>query len=364
MQSISLSKSAAYLAWLVYHPQEDNNKEITFAVSSWRQYKKFSAHDMQTGYFGMAYKKGNTVIIAHRGTDDTRDMLDGLNLLLTKLPTQLKHAYSLTEKIMEAFPLYNIVHTGHSLGGAIAQLMSVNYEHQAITFDTPGMYELVKKMDYAKGISSEAMTRITAYVGAPNMINSLRTQYTEKLYPLKFITAPTACCGKDSFMEYTKQQHSMAALATELFKQTSVDYVQNWPNSLWTAYQIFLDNSAVWDYKIDNDWKKGIPIKTSKQFVNHHGKVYYTDETRQATSFNEYKAYITKQRQAALDSLPDKETLTEAHYVRAELKEFEPVASHFTKDKTIAKAFELVDNILFGMDTLSFAMPNWDFDSE
>ena len=105
------------------------------------------------------------VVIAFRGTDSFLDKIADLEIFATIKPDQELGAYNFYEKIfaMESVKGAQIYLTGHSLGGALAELTAIKYGEEAMTFNSPGMlshggsayylYQLFTKNDveYALG---------------------------------------------------------------------------------------------------------------------------------------------------------------------------------------------------------------------
>ncbi len=88
--------------------------------------------------------KFNEVIIAYRGTDSFLDIaIDDIQIFINKVPSQKTGAINFYDKIVGLTDIINehttITLTGHSLGGALAQLVAVEKNATAVTFNAPGM---------------------------------------------------------------------------------------------------------------------------------------------------------------------------------------------------------------------------------
>ena len=88
-----------------------------------------------------AYKNGNQIIISFRGTNTPIDWIDSdLPIALGLIPTTSLVDAMIFYNEIKNNPLYadcNISFTGHSLGGAIAELMGAKYGNTAVTFNAP-----------------------------------------------------------------------------------------------------------------------------------------------------------------------------------------------------------------------------------
>lgn len=88
-----------------------------------------------------AYRNGNKVIISFRGTDDPADILisDG-HIAAGKIPDkEFEYAEMFYAEVQNHFKDEDveIEFTGHSLGGAIAQLLGAKYGNKTVTFNAP-----------------------------------------------------------------------------------------------------------------------------------------------------------------------------------------------------------------------------------
>lgn len=85
----------------------------------------------RVGFYAVAYQRGNTVVIAFRGTDDVSDLMSdaGIYLEVPNWIDQLQPASAFVEKIRDSLPSgnYNVIFTGHSMGGWLAQRMYTAY---------------------------------------------------------------------------------------------------------------------------------------------------------------------------------------------------------------------------------------------
>jgi pimeloyl-ACP methyl ester carboxylesterase len=99
----------------------------------------------KTGFRGRVYHSArvNEIVIALAGTNDMTDMRSNMQILAKQLPEQHKDAERLFEEVDRYMRANNISarisFTGHSLGGALAQLMVLTHkECTAETFGAPG----------------------------------------------------------------------------------------------------------------------------------------------------------------------------------------------------------------------------------
>jgi len=100
------------------------------------------------GYAGCAIidESNKTITISHRGTSltDIRDLYADAKLASRDVTGQYNSAKSFINCVKEKYINYNFIQTGHSLGGAIAQLAGNEYGDKTVTFDAPGIGIIVK----------------------------------------------------------------------------------------------------------------------------------------------------------------------------------------------------------------------------
>ena len=121
------------------------------------QYEVVDALHTKSGYDGyiLHRKDTNELIVAHRGTWPekgalTTDVLSDLGMAVSQANNQYPDAKRLTEMAMSyatqtKYQGATIHQTGHSLGGALAQLCGYNYGHQTETFNAYGAANLKEK---------------------------------------------------------------------------------------------------------------------------------------------------------------------------------------------------------------------------
>lgn len=98
-----------------------------------------------TGFSGKAFvnEDNKQVVIAFRGTEphggDLRDLWADFALVFGIPNSQMSAGKELTRDVIEAYPGYEIVIVGHSLGGNLAQGVGRHYKIPTATFNGPGM---------------------------------------------------------------------------------------------------------------------------------------------------------------------------------------------------------------------------------
>ena len=83
---------------------------------------------------------GNDVVIAFRGTACGSDVLTDAKLALWGIPMRCHEAIRLTQDWQAQYKGFRVTLTGHSLGGAIAQVVGIFTGARFVTFNAPGMW--------------------------------------------------------------------------------------------------------------------------------------------------------------------------------------------------------------------------------
>lgn len=92
-------------------------------------------------------QKNKTITVAHRGTAKKKDLSADLAIAfgMEKYHPRFKRAKKETKKLEKENPGYKVVHTGHSLGGALAAHTSKK-KGESVTFNKgAGLGELFRK---------------------------------------------------------------------------------------------------------------------------------------------------------------------------------------------------------------------------
>jgi T5SS/PEP-CTERM-associated repeat protein len=127
----------------------------TYSATPSQSLDGFSAFDSVTdgkSFVGVAYRNGNQIVVAFRGTVPTeyKDLLKDASFASgvpsAALRPTIAAAAAFLNKIQTGNPGSTVSVTGHSLGGAIAQLVGVAAGDRTIVFDAPGAYELAPQL--------------------------------------------------------------------------------------------------------------------------------------------------------------------------------------------------------------------------
>lgn len=136
------------------------------------------------GYFAAVYLnvKKNKVIIANRGSDFTENGNLAADMLL--IGNRIHPIWALADKltllIINKYPGYEFIHTGHSLGAVVAEVTAWLHGHKAITFESPGSMVLIKRLNKNrlnkvnnKKLKVDLKKSHVCYFTSPNLVNTL-----------------------------------------------------------------------------------------------------------------------------------------------------------------------------------------------
>lgn len=111
------------------------------------------------GFQATAYinETSKEVVIAYTGTNDIKDWKENnFKIAMDNIPSQFNYADDFYNLITKKHDGYKITVTGHSLGGAYAQLIGAKYDVDTVTFNAPGVAHLLDNI--APNLSSDPST--------------------------------------------------------------------------------------------------------------------------------------------------------------------------------------------------------------
>ncbi|MUV39209.1 hypothetical protein JNUCC1_03082 [Lentibacillus sp. JNUCC-1] len=122
-----------------------NQNEAFLAQHGWNEIGTQFNDD--SGFHARAFNQAEegTIVVSFAGTEDLQDGITDAALAFGYGSKQFEEAAEYVEELIEQYPGHQIVLTGHSLGGAIAQYTSLNTNVPAITWNAPG----IKTRDYS-----------------------------------------------------------------------------------------------------------------------------------------------------------------------------------------------------------------------
>ena len=187
---------------------------------------KVSEYDKKSGFHGEAFYKNGKVVIAMRGTElnDVGDILTDGNMYIGKnLPNQYVDAQKFYEKVKKDFPNQEIVFTGHSLGGSLAQLMSNKTGHDTVTFNAYGVADLLQG-NINDNLNIRNYGNINDTVFNANIDNQLGKTYmiSNDNKNVNFITSSYA--GTNNSGKYPKKYHFIETMGNI---EDAVEYKPN-----------------------------------------------------------------------------------------------------------------------------------------
>lgn len=143
----------ALIADAVYgNADKDNPSQAELGKMGWKCPPELAVYDASvfkggslwsSGFQGRAFVSGDGqfAVIAYKGTRPTQtsDLVADLKLAMGFVPTQAKDALKSTVDWQGHLKGRNVSLTGHSLGGALAQVVGLQTGLPFVTFNAPGM---------------------------------------------------------------------------------------------------------------------------------------------------------------------------------------------------------------------------------
>lgn len=261
----------------------DKNAPLPPLPERWEIFSTSQNLKNSSGYQGIAYinKTTQDVVIAHRGTYNLANVKTDINFFLTKHFDGYADAAAVFSKQVEKqikknqVEHYRLSHTGHSLGGMIAEVMAYDQKLSAVTFESPGAREILERniktsSEPYKKLDPVQEQKIVTYLSDPNLINTAH-QHIGRQYRLFQTYKPNESYSEwllgllpmISDVQKTGRRHAITQIVNTFGeadkKGAPINYgvVEDWPR-------------GPQDYKSYEQWteqniKQGINIATVQQ---------------------------------------------------------------------------------------------------
>lgn len=162
---------------------ESSPLDDTFVTIAGIKYELLARSDSSSGYQGTVYRSlaTNEVIVAHRGTEfDRQAMLDGgvdAAMVTARINAQLDDALALTKqaiKLADERGYGQVYVTGHSLGGALAQITAHHYNLPGDAFNPYGAAGLAYRIPEGQPANAAPFTN---HVMAGDLVSAASPHY-------------------------------------------------------------------------------------------------------------------------------------------------------------------------------------------
>ena len=239
-----------------------------------------------------AFRKGNEIIIAFRGTNGKVDYITDLSFVIKKLPSvTTRFARSFYDKIKARYKDCKISFTGHSLGGGYAQILSAqlvkdNDLCSAITFNAPGTGYILNKQEKEK-YKNELNALVSNYVIMNDFVGNFREHIGSTYYIQPF---PLDRFQKD---HPTKKETSHGCIL-------SYDEIEFGPHFNHPAGFRSLEAWALWIYDVNNtnpddkNIREFLGLKVKDQYLKN-AKLIIENPRNNIKLINSFKYKTEKQ---------------------------------------------------------------------
>lgn len=225
-------------------------------------------------------KKQVTIVIS--GVDGLKDLPAGLGsgspAAIKSFESQFKSAEKLYQRIKDNLqPGESINAVGHSLGGALVQLLSAKHGIYATSLDAPGAK---KAADKILGQDQYKTDKITAYTALDNMVNGHGTHMTEQTLLVKEGFADHRDNHRHGSEYHTdpngkyrtvKLDSTSGKSKMQQLKIKAPDLYSSIHNS-WLSYQTKINTQLNIQRKIDSNWSPKSYRGVSNQYSHLNSK--------------------------------------------------------------------------------------------
>ena len=159
--------------------QNKNDYRTDLKEAGW---SSVDINDPETGYDATIYKNSDNkeIVIAYAGTNpfEMDDLKNDLSIKDSEIMSQLDKAIETYMSVAnENNKDYKITVVGHSLGGALAQLIAALFDIDGISFNAPGVSHLLpilaERYKFNMSTDPESYTNIVNYNTANELLNNI-----------------------------------------------------------------------------------------------------------------------------------------------------------------------------------------------
>ncbi len=188
----------------------------------------------EADYFGIALKKRNEIVIAHRGTIRESKLNIGVDFLIIAGQNPdiiLTPCRNFVENVCAQHNASSISMTGHSLGGFLAAYSAAVLRVPAVTFDSLGA-KIILETFYSQ--LPDNSHNVTNYLAHPNLVNTV-TEQTGRIYYLDVGSDPSVLTA---FVSHTLQESTHSTVTLQALNEITSQAAQH--QQLILLFFIFL----------------------------------------------------------------------------------------------------------------------------
>ncbi|MEQ9115646.1 MAG: hypothetical protein RLN62_02510 [Rickettsiales bacterium] len=267
------------------------------------------------GYFGRLYVNGETAVVSNRGAEsfDWKDLAADFALYKGEVSKQFTPAKAFYEYSINYLCEHNpevkyVAFTGHSLGAALAEMLSAKYQYPAVTFESPGVKKILKNNpdEFTAEDIIYADDNVVTYNAAPNLVNTMSEHVGEvkRAYPevdsITFNEIDLLAYGKskDVLPKPIKLLKLVGSLFYQVIKISAEEVLEDVSNYLsYTFYSQHLIKNMISEFNLETSnlkvegeyksWPNGI-LEGFAHYRLYDNNPYYWNNVLKSLSIGEY----------------------------------------------------------------------------
>lgn len=225
------------------------------------------------GFYAVAFENETDIIIAFRGTDDAKDILQDVSIgAFERWSTAFNDAYNFCKYIRALRPDKTINVTGHSLGGCLAQTVAMFCKNtpsfkdmKCVTFNALGVSPVLLEVDSPFGRSVTTVEALKQIATDSGLVNP--TLIASRLVGSSF----TFASDKSMFESLMEEDHTQKIC--NIIDSVSHQYAKDGFSEMWSKNSNFFSNLKI---------VFGFNSSEKKEFCDSHNfiEMFYDDLTK------------------------------------------------------------------------------------
>jgi hypothetical protein len=219
-------------------------EEIQAKADKWGLVSTFEGY---FNYEALTFRYDNQIVFVHHTKVNSEiDIINNALISPQLIPIHILMAISYTYSIQAEYGIkYSYSHTGHSMGGAVAEFIALQTQTEAVSFDAPGIKDIAERF---VNNTTYSVSQLTSYVSFPNIMNTVEKPLSS---PIMLIGSPIVLSWEtaiEDYLIYGLTHHNMNNMWEALNAQSINNMSRNWPKSFVKGYEWFIN------YQINHEY--------------------------------------------------------------------------------------------------------------